>query len=153
MAIAVVGAVRSLAPAEPFAQARAQSISPGVRLPMTTRVAVERPSSVPGPMAAGAVCTEQFTALVTRSNFSISSALLPVRLRRGFWGGGSTPTGEGTHRLASLAADGTECRPYRCCAASSRLTVTLSRLLRSQTDGVFGNEMTRVSGQDGEPGI
>ena len=58
MAIAVVGAAHSLAPADPFAQARAHSVSPGVRPPMTTRVAVERSSSVQGPVAAGAVCTE-----------------------------------------------------------------------------------------------
>ena len=57
-AIAVVGVLHSLAPAEPFAQARAHSVSPGVRPPMSTRAAVERLSSSHGPVAAGAVCTE-----------------------------------------------------------------------------------------------
>ena len=47
-AIAVVGAVHSLAPAVPFAQARAQTTLPGVSPPMITREAVERSSSSHG---------------------------------------------------------------------------------------------------------
>src|SRR5260370_1273024 len=64
MAIAVVGAVHSLAPAEPFAQARAQITSPGVRPPMTTRGEVDKSSASQGPLAVAAVCTEEFTEVV-----------------------------------------------------------------------------------------
>jgi hypothetical protein len=57
MAIAEVGAVHSLAPAEPFAHARAQYVWPGVRAVIVTRVAVDRATSLHGPLAASANCT------------------------------------------------------------------------------------------------